>query len=103
MEHHAYGAESKLGDCYFYGNGVDKNYYEAVKWYEKGAEYFDVDALVGLADCYSTQDCGFRDLAEAKKWIEAAREEEADSIRFEIVDSLIMLGDIGDTLNSINW
>ena len=27
-----------LGECYFYGRGLDKNDAEAVKWYKKAAE-----------------------------------------------------------------
>ena len=30
-----YGAPYMLAECYFYGRGVDQDYKEAVKWYEK--------------------------------------------------------------------
>lgn len=31
-------AQNELGDCYYYGLGVEQNYEEAVKWYRKSAE-----------------------------------------------------------------
>ena len=30
-------AQRELGDCYYNGEGVDQDYEEAVKWYEKAA------------------------------------------------------------------
>lgn len=31
-------AQDLLGDCYYYGCGVEMNHWEAVKWYEKAAK-----------------------------------------------------------------
>ena len=31
-------AQFSLGQCYFYGNGVNKNKFEAAKWYQKAAD-----------------------------------------------------------------
>lgn len=47
-------AYAKLGDCYYYGRGVDKDFKMAVSYYQLGAEgtFGDFDALRGLARCY---------------------------------------------------
>lgn len=42
-----------LGDCYYNGQGVEKNINEAFKWYSKSVEKGCVDAYSDLAYCYS--------------------------------------------------
>ena len=34
-------AQSILGDCYYWGNGVKRNYEKAAKWYQKAADQGD--------------------------------------------------------------
>jgi len=46
-------AQYKLGDCYNYGFGADKNEVEAVKWYCKAAEQGLAEAQYRLGDCYN--------------------------------------------------
>lgn len=38
-------AQYALGQMYYFGNGVDKNYTEAKKWYKKAAEQGYSDAI----------------------------------------------------------
>lgn len=47
-------AYDKLGDCYYYGRGVDKDFKQAVSYYQLGAEgtWGNADALRGLARCH---------------------------------------------------
>ena len=45
-------AQCGLGDCYYFGNGVSKDYAEAVKWYRKAAEQGYADAQYKLGKCY---------------------------------------------------
>lgn len=45
-------AQEELGDCYYEGRNVPKNYTEAVKWYQKSAEQNNADAEYKLARCY---------------------------------------------------
>lgn len=47
-------AYAKLGDCYYYGRGVAKDFKQAVYYYQLGAEgtFGDMDAMRGLARCY---------------------------------------------------
>ena len=74
-----------VADCYFEGDGVKRDYKEAVKWYESGVAQFDnehsdrVDEEVGedlsiltavnrLAQCYR-EGLGVRkDLEKAAEW-----------------------------------
>ena len=41
-----------LGACYYYGEDVEKNYEEAVKWYTKAAEKGNAWAMNNLGICY---------------------------------------------------
>ena len=43
-------AQNNLGACYYHGQGVAKDYAEAVKWYNKAAEQGDAEALKRLKD-----------------------------------------------------
>ena len=45
-------AQFRLGVRYAEGNGVQKDYYEAAKWYRKAAEQGNSDAQVNLGYCY---------------------------------------------------
>ena len=42
----------KLGDCYFYGYGIEKNYVEAIKWYEVAAKQGNSEGQWKLGMCY---------------------------------------------------
>ena len=41
-----------VGECYFYGIGVEQNYTKAFDWYRKGADG-NMQARKRLADCYA--------------------------------------------------
>ena len=41
-------AQYQLGECYYCGHGVDKDYNEAVKWFRKAAEQGNSDAQYTL-------------------------------------------------------
>lgn len=45
-------AQTALGNCYRYGEGVEKNEVEAVTLFRKAAEQGSVDAQVALGKCY---------------------------------------------------
>ncbi|MCD8361682.1 MAG: sel1 repeat family protein [Lachnospiraceae bacterium] len=44
-------AQNRLGDCYYYGCGVEKDWSAAAKWYEKAAQKGDVSAQYNLGYC----------------------------------------------------
>lgn len=41
-----------LGNCYYRGHGVDRNYTEAAKWYQKAADKGNASGQFNLGDCY---------------------------------------------------
>ena len=65
-------AQYSLGNCYFYGFGVDKNLREAVKWLTKAAEQGHTRAQNDLGHCYYSGAGVERNKAEAEKWWDMA-------------------------------
>lgn len=45
-------AQYRLGECYYYGNGIEQDYKKAVEWYEKSAEQGYAKAQNNLGFCY---------------------------------------------------
>nr|WP_300817349.1 tetratricopeptide repeat protein [uncultured Acetatifactor sp.] len=68
--------QRKLGDSYYYGDDVKKDYAEACKWYRKAAEQGDGFAQCILGDCYYHGDGVAQDYGEACKWYRKAAEQE---------------------------
>jgi TPR repeat protein len=69
-------AETFVGDCYANGNGVSKDYSEAIKWYRKAAERGYPDAQGKLGWSYYISRNGVpRNEAEAVKWFCKAAEQ----------------------------
>ena len=68
-------AQNNLGDCYYWGNGVEKNYAEAVKWFKKAAEQGDAYAQCNLGYCYENGEGVTKDKTEAVKWYKKAAEQ----------------------------
>ena len=68
-------AQDNLGDCYYYGRGVEQNYTEAVKWYRKAAEqgYAVAQNILGL--CYYYGRGIEQSYTEAVKWYRKAAEQ----------------------------
>ncbi len=46
-------AQTSLGTLYFSGTGVQQNYREALKWYERVSSQNDPDALKNMAEIYT--------------------------------------------------
>ncbi len=61
-------AQYKLGEMYYYGNGVEEDEAEAVKWYRKAAEQGHADAQFDLGDMYYIGEGVEEDEVEAVKW-----------------------------------
>ena len=68
-------AQCSLGKCYDKGEGVDKDFKEAVKWYKKAAEQGHAEAQNSLGNCYDTGEGVEKDLVEAAKWYRKAAEQ----------------------------
>ena len=68
-------AQYNLGNCYLYGEGVEKNYEEAVKWYRLAAEQGDAFAQNKLGVCYEKGTGVEQNYEEAAKWYALAAEQ----------------------------
>ena len=68
-------AQTMLGNCYFGGYGVEKNYGEAVKWFTKAAEQGNGVAQYRLGDCYFNGYGVEKNYEEAVKWFIKAAEQ----------------------------
>lgn len=61
-------SQYRLGFCYFYGCGVEKDEDKATRWFRKAAEQDCAFAQTGLGNCYSEGVGVLPDKAEAVKW-----------------------------------
>lgn len=61
-------AQHHIGYCYYWGNGVKKDFVEAAKWYRKAAEQGYASAQGDLTVCYCRGTGVKKDLEEAEKW-----------------------------------
>ena len=68
-------AQYELGDMYYKGNEVDRNYGEAMEWYRKAAEQGDAVAQNNLGVMYHNGLGAARDNEEALKWYRKAAEQ----------------------------
>jgi uncharacterized protein len=73
-------AQCNLGFCYAKGEGVAKDYVEAVKWFRKAAEQNYAKAQFNLVICYENGVGVAKDFVEAYKWqLLAARQGDEDA------------------------
>ncbi|MCD7721662.1 MAG: sel1 repeat family protein [Prevotellaceae bacterium] len=68
-------AQCALGKRYFDGDGVAKDYAEAVRWLRKAAEQGHAEAECYLGECYVHGVGVPQDMDEAAKWIRKAAEQ----------------------------
>ena len=68
-------SEYRLGLFYYNGEGVAKDFSEAVKWYRKAAEKNLADAQDGLGFCCANGQGVAKDEVEAVKWYRKAAEQ----------------------------
>jgi TPR repeat protein len=68
-------AQFDLGWCYDNGQGVAKDYAEAVKWYRKAAAQNYAPAQFNLGYCYANGQGVRKDKEEAVKWYRQAAEQ----------------------------
>ena len=75
-----------MGVCYERGQGVEKNYTEAVKWYRKAAEQGHAEAQYKLGFCYKYGDGVEENLTEAAKWYTKAAEQGKATAQFYLAE-----------------
>ena len=68
-------AEYNTGLSYYYGQGVEKDFAEAVKWFRKAAEQNYAPAQGMLGSCYHSGQGVSKNYAEAVKWLRKAAEQ----------------------------
>ena len=72
--------KSKIGEYYYFGHGVDKNYEKAVEWFSGAVKYKDMSACKYLGICYYYGKGVAQDYTKAVKWFrKAARQDSAVS------------------------
>jgi TPR repeat protein len=68
-------SEFELGNRYYSGKGVTRDFSEAVKWFRKAAEQNFAKAQYNLGFCYSKGEGLAKDEVEAAKWFRKAAEQ----------------------------
>ena len=74
-------AQNNLGVCYYNGQGVSKNYEQAVYWFRKAAEQGNAVAQNNLGECYRDGDGVEKDLDMAKYWFRKSMAQGNDNAR----------------------
>ena len=67
--------EALVGDAYYYGHGVARDYTEAARWYRRAAENSNVMAQSTLGDIYYYGRGVPQDFVEAGQWWQLAAEQ----------------------------
>lgn len=68
-------AQFQLGECYYNGLGVEKNYEKAVKWYLEAANSGNPKAQYAMGRCYEKGVGVSRNKEKAKEWYKASAEQ----------------------------
>ena len=68
-------AQFILGECYYYGWGVEQDYKQAVAWYRKAAEQGNARAQCNLGVCYYNGEGVEQDYKQAVAWCKKAAEQ----------------------------
>ena len=77
-------AQWGLALCYYYGDGVAKNYEKAAKWYRMAAERGHAEAQRRLGVCYHRGEGVEKDHEEAIKWDRKAAEQGDAKAQFNL-------------------
>jgi uncharacterized protein len=67
--------EALIGDAYYYGHGVSRDYTEAARWYHRAAEHSNAMAQSTLGDIYYYGRGVPQDYVEAGQWWQRAAEQ----------------------------
>ena len=68
-------AQYNFGCCYYYGEGVTKDYSKAVYWYQKAAEQGYAVAQYNFGCCYYYGEGVTKDYNQAVYWFQKAAEQ----------------------------
>ncbi len=67
--------EALIGDAYYYGHGVSRDYTEAARWYRRAAQHSNAMAQSTLGDIYYYGRGVPQDFVEAGQWWQRAAEQ----------------------------
>jgi len=75
---------NKVGGCYRYGSGVERNLTKAVEWFRRAAEKGNLPATINLAECYLNGEGVSKDANEAARLFKEAFKAEQCVSAFEL-------------------
>ncbi len=97
-------AQLLVGDAYYNGQDVERNYTEAAKWYRKAADAGLAKARVDLGNLYYSGQGVQQDYSEAAKWFRLAAEQGNPSAQYNIGDLYANgLGVEEDHAEAVKW
>ena len=73
-----------LGDLYFSGKYVEKNYYTAKKYYELGIKYGNINSIEKLSDLYQIEETDFFDVEKSLEVLKNNSNKNIASIFYKI-------------------
>ena len=76
-------AQNAIADCFYFGQGVPRNYRKAVYWYRQATKQNHPYATESLANCYYRGEGVVQNFEEAMKYFEKAAQ--MDSIWHYII------------------
>jgi len=77
-------AQYNLGNCYYDGDGVEKDYVQAVRWFIKAATQGYTKAQFDLSACYYNGEGVKRDYVQAVRWLTKAAEQGNVEAQYEL-------------------
>ena len=78
-------AQKELGNCYYFGRGIEKNLEEAAKWWRRAAEQGHPGAQKNLGDCYFDGEGVKKDIKEAAKWWRRAAAQGVETAKISLL------------------
>lgn len=97
-------SQYRLGQCFLFGNGVERNAAEAVNWLRKSAEQGRSGAQYYLGYCYSNGMGIARDEIEGVKWYRKAAEQGDPDAQYNLgVCYAHGEGVVRDQAEAVNW
>ncbi len=94
-------AQNKLGDIYYLGQSVPRDYTQAMTWYLKAAQQGDVDAQRRLGDIYSMGLGVPKDYAQAAAWYRKSAEQGDPESQWKLGD--MYSGGRGVSQQALAW
>ena len=78
------GAQFRLGYCYYRGEGVERDYTQAVYWYRKSAEQGNAEAQLYLGYCYYKGEVVEQNYIQAVCWFRKSAEQGIASAQYNL-------------------